>query len=56
MWVNNADYPYSPEKLLIGCYTGNDGEFYKTGIETERHAITIAGAGSGKGVAVIIPN
>ena len=28
----------------------------KSGIKTERHALTIAGAGAGKGAAVIIPN
>ena len=56
MWVNNSDYPYASGKLFIGGYVGQDQNFYKIGLETERHAITIAGAGAGKGVATIIPN
>ena len=37
-------------------FIGQDEKGHPIGITTERHAITIAGAGAGKGVAVIIPN
>ncbi len=52
-WAPCAAFPYSKGKLYLGS-----SPFLKlpVGVKTERHAITIAGAGSGKGVAVIIPN
>lgn len=47
-----SDYPWSSGALYIGQDdVGND-----VGVHTERHAITIAGARSGKGVGIIIPN
>jgi hypothetical protein len=49
---DGAKSPYSPGDLFIGrTKSGRD-----VGISTERHAITIAGSGSGKGAALIIPN
>lgn len=46
------DYVYAPGKLYLGL----SGKNIELGIQTERHAITIAGAGSGKGAALMIPN
>lgn len=37
-------------------FLGLDENGHKVGISTERHGLTIAGAGSGKGAALIIPN
>ncbi len=50
-WSNAKSYPYQSGRLFLGHADGQE-----VGIETERHAITIAGAGSGKGTSVIIPN
>lgn len=46
---------YASGALLVGAYS-ETFESYPVGIRTERHALTIAGAGAGKGAAVIIPN
>ena len=51
MWNDPLAYQYEAGKLFLGRAQGHD-----IGIKTERHAITIAGAGSGKGATVIIPN
>lgn len=51
MWSDPKKYPYKSGRLFLGHVDGQE-----VGIETERHAITIAGAGSGKGTSVIIPN
>lgn len=45
-------HPYREGSL----YLGKNNLGGEVGIATERHAITIAGAGSGKGATVIIPN
>lgn len=37
-------------------FLGRDEKGREIGIETERHALTVAGSGSGKGAALIIPN
>lgn len=50
-WDNPAAYPYESGSLFLGQHDGQE-----IGIKTERHALTIAGAGAGKGVSVIIPN
>lgn len=52
-FTNPANYPYRKGMLYLGRdpSTGQD-----CGVLTERHAITIAGARSGKGAAVIGPN
>lgn len=52
-FTNPANYPYRKGMLYLGRdpSTGQD-----CGVFTERHAITIAGARSGKGAAVIGPN
>jgi type IV secretion system protein VirD4 len=50
-WSDPKEYPYKSGRLFLGHVDGQE-----VGIETERHAITIAGAGSGKGTSVIIPN
>ena len=51
MWSDAKNYPYQSGRLFLGHVDGQE-----VGIGTERHAITIAGAGSGKGTSVIIPN
>lgn len=51
MWSDPSQYPFEAGKLFLGHQDGKE-----IGIKTERHAITIAGAGSGKGTSVIIPN
>lgn len=37
-------------------FLGRDGKGQEIGVHTDRHALTIAGSGSGKGTSVIIPN
>lgn len=44
-------YLFGEGKIFLGTYSGAP-----VGIETPRHALTFAGARSGKGVACIIPN
>lgn len=51
MWENPKEYIYDDGCLFIGQNQGQE-----IGVKTERHAITIAGAGAGKGACVIIPN
>lgn len=51
LWTNPLQYPYESGRLFLGHAQGQN-----IGIKTERHALTIAGAGAGKGAAVIIPN
>ena len=51
---NLSAYQFEPGRLFLG--RSNETPSRIIGIETERHAITIAGAGSGKGAAIIIPN
>ncbi|MBM1691630.1 type IV secretory system conjugative DNA transfer family protein [Sulfitobacter geojensis] len=69
-WADAGSYAYEEGSLFLGksfsqsviasstlgkrAVKGSD--FMDIGIKTERHALTIAGAGAGKGVAVIIPN
>ena len=45
-------YPYTPG----GFFLGLDEHGREVGISTERHLITVAGAGSGKGATLIVPN
>ena len=47
---SNAPYRYTHGALFLGV---DPAEAYEVGIQTERHALTIAGAGSGKGAALI---
>lgn len=51
MWADTNNYPNKAGSLFLG----HDNE-KELGLMTERHAITIAGAGAGKGACVIIPN
>ena len=46
------DYAATPESLFLGLDENNR----EIGIETERHLITIGGARTGKGAALLIPN
>lgn len=47
----------TPYRFKAGdIFLGVDDQGREIGLETERHAITVAGAGSGKGAALIIPN
>jgi len=50
---SNEPYRYVPGSLFIGT---DPEDAYEVGIKTDRHAITIAGARTGKGAALIIPN
>ena len=45
-------YPYRAGALFLGV----DAKGREVGIETDRHAVTIAGSRSGKGAALLIPN
>lgn len=45
-------YPFRPG----GFFLGIDEHGREVGVSTERHLITVAGAGSGKGATLIIPN
>lgn len=45
-------YPYEPGGFFLGA--DNDGR--EVGIRSDRHLITVAGARSGKGAALIVPN
>lgn len=51
-FTNSAPYRFKAGDIFLGV----DDMGQEIGIQTERHAICIAGAGSGKGAAVIIPN
>lgn len=55
MFADNSDYQYQNSGFLLG-YDQVNGKTFKVGVNTKIHAITIAGSGAGKGVAVIIPN
>ncbi len=50
-WDDPKKYHFNGSGFFIGQDKGKE-----IGITTERHAITIAGAGSGKGATAIIPN
>lgn len=52
-FTNPAAYPYRSGSLFVGLDPATNAP---VSIATERHAITIAGAGSGKGAAFLIPN
>ncbi|MCQ0990614.1 type IV secretory system conjugative DNA transfer family protein [Jiella marina] len=52
MFADPSAYLYRPGSLFLGV----DDQGQEIGIETDRHAITIAGSRSGKGAAFIIPN
>lgn len=47
-----ARYPYREGSLFLG----HDDKGREIGLATERHAITIAGSGAGKGACLLIPN
>jgi len=51
VWSDPKNYPYQSGNLFLG----HDGT-QEIGLKTERHALTVAGAGAGKGACVIIPN
>lgn len=48
---NPSDLAYSQDSLYFSADNG-----YDIGLTTERHALTVAGSRSGKGVGLIIPN
>lgn len=52
-FTDSAAYPYRSGSLFLGLDPDTNAPI---GINTERHAITIAGSGSGKGAALLIPN
>lgn len=47
-----APYRFKDGDIFLGV----DDQGQEIGLETERHAIAVAGAGTGKGAALIIPN
>ena len=51
-----SDYPYKRGKFFIGGYLDGQGQQHFVGIQSDRHAITVGGSRTGKGVSVIIPN
>ena len=51
-FTDSRRYPYEPG----GFFLGLDDQGREVGIRSERHLITVAGAGSGKGAALIVPN
>lgn len=51
-FTDAARYPYKSG----GFFLGADDQGREVGITTERHLMTIAGAGSGKGAALLVPN
>lgn len=51
-FTDAARYPYRDG----GFFLGADDQGREVGISTERHLLTIAGAGAGKGAALLIPN
>ena len=53
LWADATQYDHDDGYLFLGLDAKTDREI---GIRTERHALTIAGAGAGKGASVIIPN
>ncbi|SMH26054.1 type IV secretory system conjugative DNA transfer family protein [Mesorhizobium australicum] len=52
-FTDPAKYAYRPGSLFLGLDPATNRE---TGIQTEIHAITIGGAGAGKGSSLLIPN
>lgn len=52
LFTDPSNYPYRAGGLFLGL----DDQGSEVGITTERHAITIAGAGAGKGACLLIPN
>lgn len=52
-WNDPHERPYKTGDLYAGVCLDHGCE---VGVPTERHALTIAGAGSGKGAGIIIPN
>lgn len=52
-FTDPSAFPYQSDALFLGLDPATNRE---VGIETERHAITIGGAGTGKGAALLIPN
>lgn len=56
-FTDTAGHGYKPNAGKFGSiYLGHDQEGREIGIQTERHAITFAGSGGGKGAALLIPN
>ncbi len=51
-FTDSSRYPYEPGDFFLGV----DDYGREIGIRSERHLITVAGAGSGKGAALIVPN
>lgn len=52
--ANPASFPWRHRSTSL--FLGVDNQGNSVGLNLERHAITIAGAGSGKGAAFLIPN
>lgn len=51
-FTDSSRYPYKPG----GFFLGVDDQGREVGIRSDRHLITVAGARSGKGAALIVPN
>lgn len=52
-FADPATYPHNRENLFLGLSQSTGKE---VGIALERHALTIAGSGAGKGATLLIPN
>jgi len=52
-FADPAAFPTPPDGLFLGA---DPKKLRSTGVPLERHALTIAGAGSGKGACLLIPN
>lgn len=52
-FTDPSNFAYSSGSIYLGL---DPQTAYPLGIETERHAITIGGAGAGKGATLLIPN
>lgn len=53
-FADTGDFLYAPGEPCI--YLGLDHRNREIGVRLERHALTIAGSGAGKGVGLIVPN
>lgn len=57
IFTATGNHRYRPNHGNFGSiWLGYDQQGQETGITTERHALTIAGSGGGKGAALLIPN
>lgn len=56
LFANLEDYPYRPGDIFLGKNGMDGAQSAPVGVPTDRHALTIGGARSGKGACLLIPN